>query len=365
MKPIASEKELVVFLSGEIEKENSSERNSSLKLDPVKTQKNSTKISKKTKREELKEISNANNGDSAGKKKSHKRRKICKEVPNEEKGNASDGTEACRKVSEKETMVDSNHKFCHNKILLGTGVEGKSLSGVKIPEYRNHHFISVDPANDFINSVTSAPKKNMQHMHAENWNSTVTIDSCVGAKVQVGIAKFASVGMNLVMDKTEEEIPLPPGAELTKVLDIELPPENVGNALQLLEFCRVFGKEKGLRKKLQDETVKGIMLKVTPLLMEKHNSLLAKLKSEVVQAHDEVLKLKRALPKEKHVKIQDETASSPEENWFIYGPEKKEEVDKYIYSRSVLFLKLSGLLLWFWMLYMALESLHSLYFVNK
>lgn len=234
--------ELVVFLSGEIEKENSSERNSSLKLDPVKTQKNSTKISKKTKREELKEISNANNGDSAGKKKSHKRRKICKEVPNEEKGNASDGTEACRKVSEKETKVDSNHKFCHNKILLGTGVEGKSLSGVKIPEYRNHHLISVDPANDFINSVTSAPKKNMQHMHAENWNSTVTIDSCAGAKVQVGIAKFASVGMNLVMDKTEEEIPLPPGAELTKVLDIELPPENVGNALQLLEFCRVFGK---------------------------------------------------------------------------------------------------------------------------
>ncbi|XP_047150579.1 uncharacterized protein LOC124822601 [Vigna umbellata] len=513
MKPIASEKELVVFLSGEIEKENSSERNSSLKLDPVKTQKNSTKISKKTKREELKEISNANNGDSAGKKKSHKRRKICKEVPNEEKGNASDGTKACRKVSEKETKVDSNHKFCHNKILLGTGVEGKSLSGVKILDYRNHHLISVDPSNDIIDSVTSAPKKNMQHMHAENWNSTVPIDSCAGAKVQVGIARFASVAMNLVMDKTEEEIPLPPGAELTKVLDIELPPENVGNALQLLEFCRVFGKaldvkkgeaeamlrelvrkqnlrraqntlvvqfqirmltliltdsenespsltaikggtswlkalkdliaesdhiikdfpldwieegtsgyhnldlsrkltllnflcdkalgtnklrsciedqnsrhaedvkeakfkvaeavdkEKGLRKKLQEETVKGIMLKVTPLRMEKHNSLLAKLKSEVVQAHDEVLKLKGALPKEKRgsdamrikpefldndgkvfwklksyndecivllqdVKIQDETASSPEENWFIYGPEKKEEVDKYIYSRA-------------------------------
>lgn len=56
-------------------------------------------------------------------------------------------------------------------------------------------------------------------------------------------------------------------------------------------------QEKGLRKKLQDETVKGIMLKVTPLRMEKHNSLLAKLKSEVVQAHDEVLKLKGAIPK--------------------------------------------------------------------
>jgi len=33
------------------------------------------------------------------------------------------------------------------------------------------------------------------------------------------------------------------------------------------------------------------------------------------------------------VKMQDETASSSEEKWFVYGPEKKEEVDKYIHSR--------------------------------
>ncbi|QCD93235.1 hypothetical protein DEO72_LG5g1307 [Vigna unguiculata] len=483
MKPIASEKDLVVFLSGEVEKENSSQTNSSLQLDPVNTQRNSTKISKKTAREELKEICNAKNGDNAGKKKSYKKRKICQEVPNEEKGNANDDTRACSKVAEKETK-----------------------------EHRNHHLISVDPANDFIDPMTSTPKKNVQHMHAENWNCTVPIDSCAGAEVQVEMARFASVGMNSVMDKTEEEIPLPLGAELTKVLDIELPPENVGNALQLLEFCRVFGKaldlkngeaeamlrelirkqnlrrgqnnlvvqfqirmltlifndseneypsltasdgsnswlkalkdliaesdyimkdfpldwleegasgyhnldlsrkltllnflcdealgteklrcciedqnakhaedvkeakskvaeavdkEKGLRKKLQSETVNGIMLKVTPLQMEKHNALLTKLKSEVVQAHDEVLKLKGALPKEKRgsdamrikpefvdndgkvfwklksyndessvllqdVKMQDETASSSEEKWFVYGPEKKEEVDKYIHSR--------------------------------
>jgi len=113
---------------------------------------------------------------------------------------------------------------------------------VQIQEHRNHHLISVDPANDFIDPMTSTPKKNVQHMHAENWNCTVPIDSCAGAEVQVEMARFASVGMNSVMDKTEEEIPLPLGAELTKVLDIELPPENVGNALQLLEFCRVFGK---------------------------------------------------------------------------------------------------------------------------
>jgi len=31
--------------------------------------------------------------------------------------------------------------------------------------------------------------------------------------------------------------------------------------------------------------------------------------------------------------MQDETASSSEEKWFVYGPEKKEEVDKYIHSK--------------------------------
>jgi len=40
-----------------------------------------------------------------------------------------------------------------------------------------------------------------------------------------------------------------------------------------------------------------MFLKVNPLQMEKHNVILAKLKSEVVQAHNEVLKLKGAVPK--------------------------------------------------------------------
>ena len=48
---------------------------------------------------------------------------------------------------------------------------------------------------------------------------------------------------------------------------------------------------------MQNETVKAIMLKVTPHRMEEHNALLAKLKSEVVQAHDKVLELKGALSK--------------------------------------------------------------------
>ena len=39
-----------------------------------------------------------------------------------------------------------------------------------------------------------------------------------------------------------EDILLPPGTVLTEVLDIEFAPENVGNVLQFLEFCKTFGE---------------------------------------------------------------------------------------------------------------------------
>jgi hypothetical protein len=40
----------------------------------------------------------------------------------------------------------------------------------------------------------------------------------------------------------KEEIPFPIGNEMTRILDIEFTQEDVGNALQFLEFCRVFEK---------------------------------------------------------------------------------------------------------------------------
>ncbi|KAG4911906.1 hypothetical protein JHK82_052493 [Glycine max] len=539
MKQIASEKELVVVLSGEIGKENSSDG----KLDPVTSQKTSTKKSKKTKREELKEISNENNVGSAGKKKSLKRPKICKEVPSEEaKGKVNDDTKVCNGVSKKK-KVDSNHDTAHvsmdspeaqaanGLLLFGKVAKGNPFSEVQTQVHRNHGTVFGDPANDSIGpAVTLAPKHylfnskhpDMKHMLGDNWNNTVLVDGNAGAKFQVGIATFPNVGMNLAMQKIEEEIPFPPGTELTEILDIELPPEDIGNALQLLEFCRVFGKaldlkkgeadailrelvrkqnlrrgqntlvvqfqirvltliltdsgnespslttsngnnswlkpledlitesnhilkdfpldwlqegvsgysnldlskkltllnflcdealatdklrsciedknsrhveevkeaktriaaakekEKGLRQKLQNETVKAVLSNATPLKMEKHDALLKKMKSEVAQAHAEVLELKGTIPKVdncssnitvKHssdamriepefldnngqvfwklksyngecavllqdIKIQDETATAPYEKWFVYGPEKKDEADKYISSRA-------------------------------
>ncbi|KAG2384519.1 uncharacterized protein HKW66_Vig0147170 [Vigna angularis] len=49
-------------------------------------------------------------------------------------------------------------------------------------------------------------------------------------------------GMNIESKAIAEEILLPPGMELKEIFGIQLPPKEVGDALQILEFCRVFGK---------------------------------------------------------------------------------------------------------------------------
>ncbi|XP_047333780.1 uncharacterized protein LOC124937542 [Impatiens glandulifera] len=48
--------------------------------------------------------------------------------------------------------------------------------------------------------------------------------------------------------KVDAEIPLPGGSEIKTVLSIELQPEEIGPALQFLEFCRTFGEIIGLKK---------------------------------------------------------------------------------------------------------------------
>lgn len=40
------------------------------------------------------------------------------------------------------------------------------------------------------------------------------------------------------------EVPLPQGIELTNLANIDMPAEDIGHALQLLEFCEAFGQVK-------------------------------------------------------------------------------------------------------------------------
>ncbi|XP_061364351.1 uncharacterized protein LOC133307807 [Gastrolobium bilobum] len=554
-------------------KENTLDGNSSLKLESLKVQKTSPQKSKKTKRERLKEISNSNSVDDACQIKSLKMPKICNEVLEDEtKGNANDGIKVCNEVSEKETKVDRNrdivyanmdgpetwaaNDFCLIPILRDENrcksiividdddgdddnAEVKSQTAITVfhgvsekerEVDRNHAAVHGNGpeawcANDFffdpktLNSNDFVVNPNQQ-VQKKIWNNTVVIgdNDNAGVKSQMGIAKFQQLRKFIVnsereKEKVQEEIPLPPGTELTDILDIEFPPEDVGNALQFLEFCRVFGKaldvkkgeaeailrelirkqnlrrgqnnlviqfqirvltlilidsgekspslstsngknswlkaledlitesdlvlkefpldwlkegisgyydldlskkltllnflcdealgteklrsyiddqnlrfaeemkeakskvaaakekERGVKKKLQDEVAKAFVSNGAPLSISEHDALVSKIKSEAAQAHAEVLEAQGTIPKRKQssdatrtepefldcngqafwklqsyngeyavllqdIKIQDAAATKVDERWFVYGPEKKEEIDKYITSRS-------------------------------
>lgn len=201
--------ELVVDLSGKPEKENSLDGN-------LTDQKISVKKSKKTKREGLTEISNGNSVDDARQNKRSKKAKL------------SNG------VSDGETKVDKNHDIVNGQM---DGPEAWAA---------NDFFFEAKTlvSNGF--PITSNPCSEKE-MNLNNLKDTVAIGGGDNAGVvsQTGLAeslKARKCVVNLVTEKVEEEISLPPGTEITGISDIELPPEDVGNALQFLEFCRVFGK---------------------------------------------------------------------------------------------------------------------------
>ncbi|XP_052723444.1 uncharacterized protein LOC108346104 isoform X2 [Vigna angularis] len=78
-------------------------------------------------------------------------------------------------------------------------------------------------------------------------------------------------GMNLERETIAEEILLPPGMELKEIFGIELPPKDVGNALQILEFCRVFGKALDLKEGEAEAIFKEL---INEEIMDEHNSSL-------------------------------------------------------------------------------------------
>ncbi|GAB2299949.1 hypothetical protein Dimus_033994 [Dionaea muscipula] len=55
------------------------------------------------------------------------------------------------------------------------------------------------------------------------------------------------------------DITLPEGIEISKVADIYLPPEDVGGALQFMEFCATFGEILGIKKGQAECVIQDIM----------------------------------------------------------------------------------------------------------
>ena len=174
-------------LSWEPEKENSLCEDKGLKVENEKT--------KKMKREKLKEISNGNNVDDARENEKLKRPKLSNGV--------FDGDVKRNANAEMETKVEQSHGMIHGQM--------------GVPKACSANDDSFIPNLNCQSTVVMADGEN------------------AGAKSQTN-----AIALNA--EKIKEEIPFPLGTEMTKILDLEFAPEDVGNALQFLEFCRVFGK---------------------------------------------------------------------------------------------------------------------------
>ncbi|MED6160643.1 hypothetical protein PIB30_053291 [Stylosanthes scabra] len=236
MKPIASEKELVIDISVEPEKENSLDGNKASKLNSLKADKISPEKSRKTKREGLKEISNGKTIDDAGKERSSKRPKICNEANNSIKG--------FNEVSSKEKKVNVNKGIIHDR------------KDVKEKKHESEKEMKVDSNHDFFPRSTwtsNNASKAKEDMHAQILKAAVTANdhNAVMNSQTEGIAKAPNNGtfaLNSEIEKIQVEVPMPAGDELKDISDVEFQPEDVGNALQFLEFCQSFRKVLDVKK---------------------------------------------------------------------------------------------------------------------
>lgn len=92
-----------------------------------------------------------------------------------------------------------------------------------------------------LNAVSSCPTK-PEEERKENDGKKHDLGVSNAPKDDNAKGKKAMKKCNIEDIKVDVDPPLPPGTILTTVAGIELPPEDIGHALQFLEFCAAFGK---------------------------------------------------------------------------------------------------------------------------
>ncbi|KAJ6361321.1 hypothetical protein OIU78_001879 [Salix suchowensis] len=257
-KSALSEEESTVTLPRELGNENSFEGNIDMNLHsqnlaPI----SSGKKSKKTKRKGAEEVGDGNI-DAETRLKESAQKKTKKEGTKEgsngsRNGEASSKARITEEVSENETKTTEKDKcdavkdkngdafvekkrsktqpqeFSKNEVLLDRNYFGGIVCGVRNDKIQTGTKMDEDlcKVNKFPSEFQTKSKTAKERLMAEIQNKEIDVD-----------------------------IQLPQGTCLKAVAGIELPPEDVGNALQFLEFCASFGKVLGL-KKGQADTILG------------------------------------------------------------------------------------------------------------
>ncbi|XP_063948900.1 uncharacterized protein LOC108221034 isoform X2 [Daucus carota subsp. sativus] len=136
------------------------------------------------------------------------------------------------------------------------------------------------PADTFGNKKRNA-NKDIEVIDQEKTKKRVKHDT------GMPFVKDNNSGLQFQSQEVGNDIPLPHGTELITIGDLELPPEDVGNALQFLEFCAAFGKNLNMKKGQSSVILKELMNGQSRILRrtEQH--------SPVVHFHIQLLSLLR------------------------------------------------------------------------
>lgn len=105
--------------------------------------------------------------------------------------------------------------------------------------------VDLQEEKDSDTKVPNNNRDNQTGKDLEGLDGTENQNDGAHCKTMVESLKVNGAALEFV-NKSIGADPLPQGKELTTVAGADLPPEDVGNALQFLEFCATFGKASDL-----------------------------------------------------------------------------------------------------------------------
>nr|XP_048328618.1 uncharacterized protein LOC107416538 isoform X2 [Ziziphus jujuba var. spinosa] len=271
-KPDVSNKEPVVISPRKRGKENSFDG----KIEANSTSPNSLPLSghnksKKVKRDGLKEVSGSNKDDgnfSINKSKKVKRDGL-KDVSNGNKDDGNLSNNRSKKVKRDGLKeVNNGNKdggTFSNQTTLGKPIVSEKTFKKEVETKRKDDCILSEKKSKkkrVLNDVSSGPAKPEEERKVNDGQQDPRVSNTLkedNAKAKKKALKKCT--LNLEDRKVDIDLPLPQGTILTTVVGIELPPEDVGHALQFLEFFATFGKvfdvKKGQAEAVLRELIRG------------------------------------------------------------------------------------------------------------
>ncbi|XP_074376183.1 uncharacterized protein LOC141717863 isoform X2 [Apium graveolens] len=173
----------------------------------------------------------------------------CRLCPDEKSKKTKQGTlktdggqedAAALKVCSSGSLLDySPKKFLVSKVLYDNDAKPKEKVGdLKVGDGCTTKVSTEAPAESFKNKKRNAVEDIIKPDNKKAKKQVVG-----GASIMDNKNRLQSRSLDVFVD-----IPLPQGMELTTIGEVELPPEDVGNALQFLEFCATFGKTLNMKK---------------------------------------------------------------------------------------------------------------------